>query len=116
MHRHVHLHSQAACDVGKMATQAVADVGKRADNLVADAGTGIQGWGDTIAKNTPQSGVLGSASQAVARTVKESGEYLHDAKLSGLAEDVALVIKRNPIPAVCIALGLGWLVASRLRS
>lgn len=108
--------SHAASAVGTMASNAACDVGKKADELTANAGAGIQGWGDTIAKNTPHSGMLGTASQAVARTVKEGGEYLQEAKLSGLTEDLTQLIKRNPVPAVCVALGLGWLMASRLRS
>ncbi len=108
--------SQAACDVGTMASQAACEVGKRADDVTANAGAGIRGFGDTLAKNTPHSGMLGSASQAVAKTVHDGGEYLEHAKLSGMTEDIVQLIKRNPIPAVCIALGLGWCLASRMRS
>ncbi len=108
--------SQAACDVGSMASQAACDVGKKADDLTASAGVGIQQWGDRLSKNAPHAGVLGSASQAFARTVKDGGEYLEGAKLSGLTEDIAQLIRRNPIPAVLIALGLGWCAAGRLRS
>lgn len=108
--------SQAACAVGSMASHAACDVGKKADDLTASAGIGIQELGDRLSKNTPHSGVLGSASQAVARTVKDSGEYLEGAKLSGMTEDFAQLIRKNPLPAVFIALGLGWFVARKLRS
>lgn len=108
--------SQAACDAGTMASHAACDVGKRADDLTASAGVGIQGLGDRLSKNAPRAGVVGSASQAVARTVKDGGEYIEEAKLSGMAEDVAQLIRRNPIPAVFIAIGLGWFAAHKLRS
>ncbi len=107
--------NQAVCDAGAMASQAACDVGKKADNLTANAGVGIQQWGDRLSKNTPHEGVLGSASQAFAKTIKEGGEYLEDAKLSGITEDLAQLVRRNPIPAVLIALGLGWFVAHKLR-
>ena len=110
------LASDAACAVGAMASRAACDVGKKADDLTASAGAGIQEWGDRLSKNAPHAGVLGSASQAFARTVKDGGEYLEGAKLSGLTEDIAQLIRRNPIPAVLIALGLGWCAAGRLRS
>lgn len=110
------LAGDAACAVGSMASQAACDVGKKADNLTASAGVGIQQWGDRLSKNAPHAGVLGSASQAFARTVKDGGEYLEDAKLSGITEDIAKLIRRNPIPAVLIAIGLGWCAAGRLRS
>ena len=110
------LASQTACAVGSMASHAACDVGKKADDLTASAGIGIQELGDRLSKNTPHSGVLGSASQAVARSVKDSGEYLEGAKLSGMTEDFAQLIRKNPLPAVFIALGLGWFVARKLRS
>ena len=110
------LASDAACAVGAMASQAACDVGKKADDLTASAGVGIQEWGNRLSKNAPHAGVLGSASQAVARTVRDGGEYLEGAKLSGLTEDIAQLIRRNPIPAVLIAIGLGWCAACKLRS
>ena len=108
--------SHTACAVGSMASHAACDVGKSADDLTVSAGISIQELGDRLSKNTPQTGVLGSASQAVARSVKDSGEYLEGAKLSGMTEDFAQLIRKNPLPAVFIALGLGWFVARKLRS
>lgn len=105
----------AAAAVGAMAKQATRDAERRADDLVADAGVGIQGMGDRLSQNTPQSGVLGTVSQSVARSVKEGGQYLEDRKLSGITEEVAQVIRRNPIPSVLIAIGLGWFVARKLK-
>ena len=108
--------SQAAAAVSTFASDAIGDVGKQVDNLAVSAGQGIQEWGDSINKSAAQAGVLGGATQMVARTVKESGEYLEEAKFSGLARDVAQLIRQNPIPAFFIALGLGWLVAAKMRS
>jgi hypothetical protein len=108
--------SHAVGDVSRMASQAVCDVGKKADDLTASAGAGMKQVGERISRSVPQEGMLGSASQAVARTVREGGEYLEEAKFSGLAKDLAHVVRQNPIPSVCLALGLGWLLARRLRN
>ena len=108
--------SHAGCAVGAMASQAACDATKKADDLTASAGAGIQGLGDRISNYTPHTGVLGTASQAVARTVKEGGEYLEDAKLTGVVDDVTQLIRRNPIPAIFIAIGLGWFVARKLKA
>jgi hypothetical protein len=108
--------SRAASAVGAMASQAASNVGKNADDLTASAGVGIQGMGDKLSKNTPQAGVLGSLSQAVARTVTDGGEYLEGAKLSGMTEDIVQLIRRNPVPAVLIGIGLGWFAWRKLRS
>ena len=108
--------SHAASAVGAMANQAACDVGRKADDLTANAGLGIQELGDRLGRQAPQAGVLGSATQAVARTVKDSGEYIEGAKLSGMTEDLAQLIRRNPIPAVLIAVGLGWFVGRKIGS
>ncbi len=105
-----------ASQAGSMASQAASDVGRKADDLTASAGVGIRHLGDRLDRSGPQEGVLGSASHAVAKTVRDGGEYLEDAKLSGVTRDVAQLIRQNPIPAVCIAIGLGWLMARKLRN
>ena len=107
--------SRAASRVGEMASQAANSVGTKADDLTASAGAGIQGLGDKLSKNTPHAGVLGSVSQSVADTVKEGGEYLEDAKLSGMTEDIVGLIRRHPIPAVLIGIGLGWFARRKLK-
>ena len=104
-----------AGQAGSMATQAAVDVGRTADDIAASAGVGIRHLGDRLDRNGPQQGMLGSASHAVAKTVRDGGEYLEDAKFSGAAKDVVALVQRNPIPAVCIAIGLGFLVARQLR-
>jgi ElaB/YqjD/DUF883 family membrane-anchored ribosome-binding protein len=111
---------EAMASVGEMASKGVTAVGKEADNLTASAGAGIKKLGDLIGENTPHEGVLGNASQTVAKTLHEGGQYLEDAKLSGLAEDVTQLIKRNPIPAILVGIGvgigLGLLLRRGLRS
>ncbi len=106
----------ATSAVGAMASRAACDIGKEADHLTSNAGTYIEGLGDRLSKNTPHSGILGNTSQAVAGAVKESGEYLQGAKLSGMTEDVAHLVRRNPIPSLLIAIGLGWFIARNLKT
>lgn len=107
--------SQAASAVGAMASQTACDVGRTADNLTASAGHSIQELGNRIGRQAPQAGVLGNATQAFAKTVRDSGEYIEEARLSGITEDVANLVRRNPIPAILIAIGLGWFAGRKLR-
>lgn len=102
--------------MGNMASDAASDVGRRADNLASDAGAGIREFGDRLSKGGPQAGMLGSASQALGQTVQDSGQYLENAKLSGMSRDLAQVVRQNPLPAIGIAFGLGWLLSSRVRN
>jgi hypothetical protein len=108
--------SHAASAVGSVASQAASDLGHKADDLAESAGGGIREFGDSLSKRAPQSGMLGSASQAVARTVRDSGEYLEQHKLSGMIEDLAQIIRRNPIPSILIAVSVGCLLGRRMRS
>lgn len=108
--------NHAGSAIGAMASQAASDVGNKADELTASAGHSLQGLGAQISKNTPHTGMLGTASQAFARTVRDGGEYIEEAKLSGITEDVTQLVRRNPITAILIAIGLGWYVGRKLGS
>jgi ElaB/YqjD/DUF883 family membrane-anchored ribosome-binding protein len=101
------LAKDAATSMGEMASQVAAAAGKEADHLTASAGTGIKKLGDLIGEKAPHDGMLGSASQTVAKTLQEGGQYLEDAKLSGMADDLTKMIQRNPIPAILVGMGLG---------
>lgn len=107
--------SRVMSDSSVIASQTVRDLGGKADQLASNAGVGLQGLGDMISKNSPQVGVLKDASDALAGFVNEGGEYLQEAKLSGVTEDVSHVIRRNPIPSVLIALGVGWFIGRALK-
>ena len=85
-----------------MAVETASVAGHKADDLTAAAGHQIREFGDTIGKKMPQEGFTGKASHVVADTIKESGRYIEDAKLSGMAKDVENVVKSHPIPALLL--------------
>jgi hypothetical protein len=64
----------------------------------------------------PESGVLGRATDSVAGALDSSGRYLEEKGLTGIGADLTNLIKRNPVPAVLLALGLGFLIARSTRS
>jgi hypothetical protein len=116
---------EAAACVGEMATHAVSaastmagqaacDAGRKADDLTARAGAGMQTFADRLAKQAPQQGAFGTASQSAAQALQEGGQYLESAKLSGVAEDFANLVRQNPLPAILIAVGLGWFIGRKL--
>jgi len=107
---------EAVASVGEMAGQAVSAAGKKADDLTATAGGDIKKWGEALSEKSPRTGLVGHASQAVAETLKEGGHYLEDAKMSGLTGDVTKLIHRNPVPAVLIGFGVGFILGRALRS
>jgi len=106
----------AASSVGEMAKNAASNIGHKADDLTHSAGTGIKNFGDTIREHAPREGVLGQASKSVADTTKQVGRYLEEEGLSGMFEDMTSLIKRNPIPAILVGVGLGVLIGRVMRS
>lgn len=115
--------SQAAEKAGDLASKAgekagdlAHKAGEKADTATSSVGSGMKSLAGTVRENAPQSGMLGAASDKVAETLEAGGRYLEDKGLSGMTDDVAGLIKRNPIPAVLIGIGIGYLIARSTRS
>jgi len=106
----------AASAVGSSVSNMASNVGHKADDMTSSAGSSIKNFGETIRDKGPQEGMLGSATQAVASTVEQTGQYLEQAGLSGMFDDLTEVIKRNPFPAVLVGVGVGILIGRALRS
>jgi phage-related protein len=106
----------AASAVGHAAGNVATTVGHKAEDATAAAGRGMQNLGSTVRDKAPDSGFLGTAADKVAGGLESAGKYLEDKNLSGMAEDITGLIRRNPIPALLIGIGLGFLLARTLRS
>src|SRR5262245_54129845 len=106
----------AASHVGQAVSHAASAVGHRAEDATASVGQGIQHLGDRLRSAGPQSGTLGRATDTVADSIKDTGKYLEEKNLSGMFEDVTELVRRNPIPALLLGIGLGFLLARTLRS
>jgi hypothetical protein len=91
-------------------------VGDRADSAVSSVGSGMQSVADTVRDKGPQSGMLGKAASGVASGLESGGRYLEEQGLSGMADDLTNLIRRNPVPALLIGVGIGFLLARLLRS
>jgi len=111
--------ASAVADRAKDAASAVQDkaehaanyVGKKAEDATSAVGGGLKSLGQTIREKTPHSGMMGNASSAVADSLESTGRYLEEEGLQGMAEDVTNLIRRNPIPALLIGIGAGFLLA-----
>jgi hypothetical protein len=114
--------ANVADKAGDMAKQAydkagqyASAAGDKADDAVESVGSGMKSFAGTIRENMPNKGMLGSASESVAGALESGGRYLEDRGLSGIGNDVTDLIKRNPVPAVLLALGLGFMLACATR-
>lgn len=107
---------QAASAVGDAVSGAASNAGKTADKWTSSAGVGIKHLGETIEEKAPREGMLGTATRAVASTLEESGRYLEQEGLSGMMDDVTNVVRRHPLPAVLVGIGIGFLIGRTLGS
>jgi F0F1-type ATP synthase assembly protein I len=107
---------QAASTVAEKAKDVASVVGEKADSAVSSVGSGMQSLAGTIRDKGPSGGVLGGAASGVASALDSSGRYLEEQGLSGIADDMTNLIRRHPIPAVLIGIGLGYLLARMTRS
>ncbi len=104
----------AASKVSDMASSAASSAGKSADKWTSAAGTGVKHLGETLKEKGPHDGMLGDATRAVADTIQQGGRYIEQEGLSGMADDVTELIRRNPLPAVLVGIGIGFLIGRTL--
>jgi len=101
---------------GQKVQEAAHAAGQKAEDATASLGSGLQTAAEKVRGAGPHEGILGRATEAVAGVLDQGGKYIEKKHLTGMADDVTEVIKRNPIPAVLIAVGLGFLLGRTLRS
>ena len=96
------------------AEDAASYVGKKADDGVHAVGSSLKSLGDSVRHQAPGRDMLKDGMCAVADTLENTGKYLEEEGLSGIAKDVTALIKRNPIPALFVGIGVGFLLARAL--
>jgi dsDNA-specific endonuclease/ATPase MutS2 len=115
-----HKAGEKAQDLAHAAGQKVQDAahaaGQKAEDATASLGSGMKTAAEKVRENAPHEGMLGRGAEAVASTLDRGGDYLREKNLHGMAEDMTEMIKRNPIPAVLLGIGLGFLLGRTLRS
>src|SRR5437764_250593 len=107
--------SQVARDTASSVSRSAGDIaaraGERAESAAGTVGGGMKSLAGTIRESLPQEGVAGNVSSYLAGTLERGGRYLQEEGLSGLADDLVGMGRRNPIPAVLISFGVGFLLA-----
>lgn len=101
----------AASSVAHKASDAGSYVAHKAEDATAAVGGGMTSLAETIREKGPHDGMLGNASSAVANTLESAGRELQEHGLSGIADDITNTVRRHPVPAVLIGIGLGFLLA-----
>jgi len=112
----MHKAEEAASYVGHKAEDAASYLGHKAQDATGAVSQGMKTLGSTIRDKTPREGVMGQAGAAVASQLESGSRYLEEHGLQGIGEDMTNMIRRNPIPAVLIGIGIGFLIAQATRS
>jgi len=93
---------------------AASRAGQKADDVAGRAGGALETAAGKVRDYAPESGMLGSAANRVAESLESGGRYLREEGMTGLADDLTDMIRRNPIPALLVGLGVGFLLARAL--
>jgi gas vesicle protein len=107
---------EVASSVAGQAKDLASNLGERASEATTNVGSGMQSLAGTIRDKAPHEGVMGQAASSVAGALESSGRYLQEEGLSGMSRDVTDLIRRNPIPAMLVGIGIGYLIARATRS
>jgi hypothetical protein len=110
----------AASSVSQAASGAASSVADQAKHAASSVAGGMHSLAGTIREHAPSQGVLGTAAGTVADTLDSSSRYLQEEGLNRLVDDMAGMVRRNPISCMCVCLGvgfvLGWALAPHSSS
>lgn len=105
-----------AGDVSDAARSAAHAAGRTVENATSSAASGLESMGAQVREYGPAKGMLGGATESVASTLEKGGEYLKNEGLTGMADDLTEMIKKNPIPALLVGIGVGFMIARLTNS
>jgi hypothetical protein len=106
----------AAAGAQHMAGQVASNIGQKAEDATSAVGGGMKNLAGQVREHGPREGMLGGATSAVADTLEKGGRYLQEEGLKGIGEDLTSLIRRNPIPALLVGIGVGFLLARATTS
>lgn len=98
------------------AENAASYMGQCADDARCSVGGSMKSMGESLRSATPEDSMMHGAAGSVASSLESAGQYISDHGFDGMAEDMTNMIRRNPIPAICIAAGIGFLLARATTS
>jgi len=93
-------------DAAKESAAAAATKVAQAASVVGEK---IGSLADVIREKAPQEGTVRTAATVVAKKLDAAGSYLQEKDLGEMGGDLARLIRRYPLPALLIGLGIGYL-------
>jgi len=102
-------------EVADKTKQAATYVGEKAERATEAVGAGMESLGGAIREHEPKQGMLHNAGEAVADKLEGGGRYLEEHGLKGIGADITSMIRKHPIPALLVGVGVGVLLARLMR-
>jgi len=102
---------QAGSNVADKAREGASNLGQKAEDATHAAGRGMGSLAGTVRENLPQSGIMGSAASTLASGLESGGKYLEQSGLEGMCNDMVNLVRRNPLPALLVGIGVGFALA-----
>jgi hypothetical protein len=90
-------------------TSAAQGVASSVTETVGTAATKAQEMAGSAATKAQE--IAGSAATVVTDTAAGVGTYVQEKGLQGLSEDLTQLIRRYPVPALLVGLGIGFVLA-----
>jgi hypothetical protein len=101
---------------GQVPRSAMPSFGDGGGGATSALGSTMESLASSIRGHVPGSGFFGDAGHAVADTLENTGRYLKDHGLQGIGEEATRLVRKNPVPAMLVGLGIGFLLARIIRS
>jgi ElaB/YqjD/DUF883 family membrane-anchored ribosome-binding protein len=106
---------QAAATALSKVQEMANTAGKKVEEAAAALGECVKSAGGTLRDRGPHQGMLSTATNTVADSLETTGRYIQEEGIRGMAHDLTDLIRRNPIPAMLVGVGIGFVLARMLR-
>ena len=108
--------SDAANQVKEKAAQFGRTAAQKVDEGRGSTAGALQSTADSLRSGAQSSGeALSNVANKTAEKLESTANYVRDHDFRGMMKDLEEVVKRNPTPSLCAAIGLGFLMGAALR-
>lgn len=90
-------------------------VTEKADAATTTIGSQMNTLAHTIRENAPTSGRVADVADTAAHTLERAGTYLQEQDLTDMRVDIEDLIRRHPLEALLLGVGVGYLLARSMR-
>ena len=105
---------QVAGDVQEKAAQLGTQATEQINSAMSTAGQKLTDLAQTVREKSPDA-KIGELAASTAGALEKSGAYLESADLDVVRGDLENLIRRHPVEALFVGLGVGFLLARSMR-